>query len=235
MSYICVENITKKYPNDRGNYNLNINIEKNEVYGIVGPNGAGKTTLIRQIMGFIKPDNGCILIDDKNPFIQREEILGNVGYVSGDVVLFEEMKAIKFLKLMAKLKTDVDWEFVEKLVRHFELDTRPKIKKMSKGMRQKMGIIIAVMNKPQFVVFDEPSSGLDPIMQERFEDLVLALKKEGTTFLICSHIFQEISKLCDRVGFIKDGNMVNEFKIGDEGIEEIAAEFKKSYETKGEF
>ncbi|AVN60938.1 multidrug ABC transporter ATP-binding protein [Mesoplasma florum] len=227
---ISINNVSKKYGEKVGNFNINIQIKKGEIYGIIGPNGAGKTTLIRQILGFVKPDDGNITINSMDSWEKRQEIMEWTGYIAGEVSIYEDYTGMQFLKLMSNLKANVDWSFVEKLIEYFELDTSRKIKKMSKGMKQKIAIISATMNKPAFLVLDEPTSGLDPIMQQRFNELILKLKKENSsTVIICSHIFEEVVALADNVGMIKSGELIEEFVIKEKNIEIIREKFKSVF------
>ncbi|AHI53751.1 ABC transporter ATP-binding protein [Spiroplasma sabaudiense Ar-1343] len=225
-----IKNLSKNYGDKVGNFDINMLIEDGEVYGIIGPNGAGKTTLIRQILGSIKSSSGSIIINGIDPQKDSKAIMEFTGYVAGEISLYENMTGIQFLKLIASLKKGSQWDFVEKLINHFDLDASRKIKKMSKGMKQKIALIAATMNKPKFLVLDEPTSGLDPIMQEQFNQLILKLRKDSnTTIIICSHIFEEVAKLCSKVGFIKDGKLIEEFKIENNDIEIINERFKKLY------
>ncbi|ATZ18511.1 ABC transporter ATP-binding protein [Williamsoniiplasma somnilux] len=234
QNFIVIDNATKKYGDHIGNFNININIKKGETFAIVGPNGAGKTTLIRQILGFIKSDEGTVAINNFNSWINREEIMKFTGYVAGEISLYDDFTGIKFLKLVSKMKKDSDWQFVEKLIKHFDLDASRKIKKMSKGMKQKIAIIAATMNKPAFLVLDEPTSGLDPIMQQKFKELINKLKKEfSTTIIICSHIFEEVINFSDRVGILKKGVLIDEYNVGKTGIKELNKKFKKIFEEEG--
>ncbi|WP_381415204.1 ATP-binding cassette domain-containing protein [Spiroplasma endosymbiont of Anurida maritima] len=222
-----IKNITKKYKENVGNFDININIKEGETYAIVGPNGAGKTTLIGQILGFIKSDSGEINVNGLSSWKNRQDIMKFTGYVAGEVSLYEEYTGLAFLKLVKQLKPETNWNFVVQLIKHFQIDTSTKIKKMSKGMKQKIAIIASVMNKPKFVVFDEPTSGLDPIMQEQFRILVKKLKENfKSTIIICSHIFQEVVELSDRVGVIKNGKLVKELDIKGKDVQKTIETFK---------
>ncbi|AGM25567.1 ABC transporter ATP-binding protein [Spiroplasma chrysopicola] len=228
---IQIKKVTKIYGKDIGNFNISININDGEIYGILGPNGAGKSTLIRQIMGFIKSDAGIISFNNLNPWLNSKEIMKDTGYLSGEISLYENLKGTEYLKLIKNFRPKVNWKYVEKLILHFELNVNTKIKKMSKGMKQKLAIIAAVMHKPKFLILDEPTSGLDPVMQDQFNELILKMReKDKTTIIICSHIFDEIAKLCDRVGFIKHGKLIEEMKIDNKNMYEIQKHFKKLYE-----
>ncbi|WP_031542982.1 ABC transporter ATP-binding protein [Mesoplasma photuris] len=232
---IKAENLTKVYSENSGNFNINLSISKGEVFGIIGPNGAGKTTLIRQILGFISPDKGNVRIDELDPFLNIDKIMKKTGYLPGEVSLNDDLKGIDYLKTVHFLRngTNEDWEYTKKLINYFEIDTKTKIKKMSKGMKQKIAIITSVMHKPELLIMDEPTSGLDPVMQDLFNAFILKLKNENnTTIIICSHIFEEIAKTCDRVAIIKNGILVKEFNVSDKDIEKISKEFSDVYKRK---
>lgn len=215
MSIIELKNIKKDYGNHIGVFNINLNIQEGEVYGFIGPNGAGKSTVIRQMVGFIQPTDGTGTILGHDIWKESYKIMENLGYLAGEVAIPEYMTGIKYLKLMASLRSGVDWKYVEKLIEYFDFDPKRKIKKMSKGMKQKVAIIAAFMHKPKILILDEPTSGLDPLMQEKFNQLVANTKKEGGSIFISSHIFGEIENTCDRVAFIKKGKIVSEVSISD--------------------
>ncbi|WP_031542025.1 ABC transporter ATP-binding protein [Mesoplasma photuris] len=228
---IKINNITKKYSETSGNFDINLNIKEGECYGIVGPNGAGKTTLIRQLLGFIKPDSGEIKINNIDTWKNREEIMNSIGYVAGEISLYDDMTGLAYLKLNKNLKDNVDWLFVENLLKHFDIDGKTKIKKMSKGMKQKIAIIAAVMNKPKILVLDEPTSGLDPVMQDQFNDLVIKMKNEyKSTIIICSHIFEEVSILADKVIILKDGKLIEKLENTSGNLNMINEKFKSLFE-----
>ena len=175
MSVIEVNGITKDYGNHQGVFDVNFTVEKGEVLGFLGPNGAGKTTTIRQLMGFIKPDQGTVHIQGMDCFKNAPEVQA------------------QFL----------------------ELNPKNKMKKMSKGMKQKIGLVIAFMQDAPILILDEPTSGLDPLMQNKFVELIHKAKKEGKTILMSSHIFEEVEHTCDRVVIIKEGEIVATEKMED--------------------
>lgn len=207
MIKIEVKNLTKDYGCQRGVFGLSFSVEEGEAYGFLGPNGAGKTTTLRHLMGFLKPDSGSVSILGLDCFQDRAYIQSQLGYLPGETALMEEMTGKQFLRFMAKMKGVTDDKTMNRLIDLFELDTRGKIKRMSKGTRQKLGIICAFMASPRILLLDEPTSGLDPLMQNRFIDLVLEEKKRGTTILLSSHIFEEVERTCDRVAFIRQGRL----------------------------
>ncbi|WP_342268534.1 ATP-binding cassette domain-containing protein [Spiroplasma endosymbiont of Aspidapion aeneum] len=227
---VKIKDITKVYGPKNGNFKININIEKGQVYGIVGPNGAGKTTLIRQILGFIKPNSGSITINNLDAWKNRDLVMEFTGYVAGEIALYRDFTGIKYLNLVADYKKNIDGEFVNKLIAHFEIDTKVKIKKMSKGMKQKIAIIAATMHKPSFLVLDEPTSGLDPVMQGQFNTLIAKLKNDyQSTIIICSHIFEEVVTLSNRVGFLKEGSIVDEYEVKENDINTLNAKFREIF------
>lgn len=215
MEQIKVENLVKRYGNKKGVFDINFSIEKGEVFGFLGPNGAGKTTTIRHLMGFIKPDSGFVQIEGKDCFKEREQIQENVGYLPGEIALMEEMTGNEFLDFMFHMKRLKSKKKMKQLIAYFELDPKGKIRKMSKGMKQKLAIICAFMGEPNILILDEPTSGLDPLMQNKFIDLIVKEKKRGATIFLSSHIFEEIEKTCDRVGFIREGKLVTIKEMDD--------------------
>ena len=208
MDIIKINNLTKDYGNKKGIFNVNISIKKGEVFGFLGPNGAGKTTTIRNLMGFIRPDSGTCSILGMDCFKESEKIKEKLGYLAGEIAFFVFFSGIKLLNFLADMKGIKDKRKMNELIERFELDPRGKVKKMSKGMKQKIGIISAFMSDAEVFILDEPTSGLDPLMQNRFVDLVLEEKKKGKTILMSSHIFEEIEKTCDRTAIIRNGKIV---------------------------
>ncbi len=208
MDIIKINNLTKDYGNKKGIFNVNISIKKGEVFRFLGPNGAGKTTTIRNLMGFIRPDSGTCSILGMDCFKESEKIKEKLGYLAGEIAFFDDLTGIKLLNFLADMKGIKDKGKMNELIERFELDPRGKVKKMSKGMKQKIGIISAFMSDAEVFILDEPTSGLDPLMQNRFVDLVLEEKKKGKTILMSSHIFEEIEKTCDRTAIIRNGKIV---------------------------
>ncbi|MFH5881846.1 ATP-binding cassette domain-containing protein [Liberiplasma polymorphum] len=205
---IVVKNLTKSYGLNKGVFDLNFTVKKGEVFGFLGPNGAGKTTTIRHLLGFITPQEGEVTIDDKHCFNDASIIQKNLGYISGEIAFIDSMKGIEFLKLMAALRNLNDFTKMHELINYLELDPSGYIKKMSKGMKQKLAIVAAFMHNPEILILDEPTSGLDPLMQSKFITLIKKEKALGKTILMSSHNFEEIERTCDRALIIKHGNQV---------------------------
>lgn len=213
MNVIEINKITKDYGNGKGVFDVSFSVEKGEVLGFLGPNGAGKTTTIRQLMGFIKPQKGTVLINGLSCFEDAAKIAKNLGYLPGEIAFMDDMSGNEFIKFIAEMKGIKDHSKAAELIELFELDPTGKIKKMSKGMKQKIGIVCAFMGDPEILILDEPTSGLDPLMQNKFVELIIAEKKKGKTILMSSHIFEEVEKTCDRAAIIRNGKIVMVEKI----------------------
>lgn len=208
MSVIEISHITKDYGKGRGVFDLTFRVEKGEVLGFLGPNGAGKTTAIRQLLGFIHPDAGSVTIKGLDCFTRADQIQQSLGYLPGEIAFIDSMSGMEFIRFVASMKNMKDLGRAEELMRRFELNTSGKIRKMSKGMKQKIGIVCAFMQDPDILILDEPTSGLDPLMQNQFIELILEEKGRGKTILMSSHIFEEVEKTCDRAAIIRDGRLV---------------------------
>ncbi|OOE12310.1 ABC transporter ATP-binding protein [Fictibacillus arsenicus] len=205
---IKVKNLTKRFTPEKGLFDLNFEVKKGEVFGYIGPNGAGKSTTIRHLMGFMKPDDGSSIINDLDCWAKSAEVQKLIGYLPGEIVFLEGMNGLDFLNLMQKMRKHKMTQKRDELIERFQLDVKTPIRKMSKGMKQKVGIIAAFMHDPEVLILDEPTSGLDPLMQRVFIDLILEEKKKNKTILMSSHSFQEIERTCDSAGIIKDGRLV---------------------------
>jgi len=209
MGVIEISNITKDYGKGRGVFDVSFSVEEGEVLGFLGPNGAGKTTTIRQLMGFIKPDGGSLSIQGMDCFKKADEIQKSVGYLPGEIAFIDSMNGMEFIRFVAKMKKMKGLDRAHELMELFELNASGKLKKMSKGMKQKIGIVCAFMDtRADILILDEPTSGLDPLMQNRFVEMILAEKKRGRTILMSSHMFEEVERTCDRAAIIRDGRLV---------------------------
>ncbi|AGJ90962.1 ABC transporter ATP-binding protein [Mycoplasma putrefaciens] len=210
---ISITNLTKKYKSGYGIFDINLKVKKGEIYGYLGPNGAGKSTTIRHMMGYIKPEKGTTKILQKDAWKESHFIQPRIGYVPGEINLPEYMNGLDFIKQIFSLRKQTNWDYVEKLIKYFEFDPNIKIKKMSKGMKQKVALVIAFMHKPELLILDEPTSGLDPLMQNKFINLVLEHKKLNTTIIMSSHIFDEIEKTCNKVAIIRSGRIIADIDL----------------------
>ena len=207
MNAIRIENLTRDYGGGKGVFELSFEVGDGEAFGFLGPNGAGKTTTIRHLMGFLKPEAGICMIGGLDCWKNSDRIQERLGYIPGEISFFDDMTGADVLKFLAKYRNIRAGNRTKELLERFELDPRGKIKKMSKGMKQKVGIVAAFMHDPDILILDEPTSGLDPLMQNRFIDLVAEEKERGKTILMSSHMFEEVERTCHRVGMIRDGKL----------------------------
>lgn len=204
---IDVQGLTKDYGQGRGIFDLTFQVQQGEVFGFLGPNGAGKTTTIRHLMGFIRPTAGRAAILGMDCFAQAAAIQAHVGYLPGELSLMDDLTGDGFLRFMAQMRGITDLSAARELKELFRLDGRQRLRKMSKGTRQKVGLICAFMARPDLLLLDEPTSGLDPLMQNRFVELLLREKARGATILLSSHMFEELERTCDRVAILRAGRL----------------------------
>lgn len=207
MSVIEFDDLTKYYGDIRGIEGLSFEVEEGEIFGYLGPNGAGKTTTIRTLLGFLKPTRGDARIFGKEISENLVEIKENVGYIPGELSLYGDLSGKAFLDYFESLRNS-DSPLLEDLLDLFEVPLDRKIEGYSKGMRQKLALIQAFMHDPAVVMMDEPTAGLDPLMQQRVYDFLRGEKEKGKTLFFSSHILSEVDKICDRVGIIRDGELV---------------------------
>ena len=204
---IEVAGLTKDYGSGRGVFDVSFAVQPGEVFGFLGPNGAGKTVTMRHLMGFVQADRGEARIAGLDCFARRAEVQRRVGYLPGELACMDEMTGEAFISLMARMRGLHDLSRARELAELFQLDARAKIRRMSKGTKQKVGIVVAFMARPDILLLDEPTSGLDPLMQSTFIDLVRRERDRGATVLLSSHLFEEVERTCDRVGFIRAGRL----------------------------
>ena len=212
---IQLQGLTQQFSNGRGIFDLTFEVGKGEVFGFLGPNGAGKSTTIRHLMGYMKPQKGIALIQGFNTWEQQEKAREKIGYLPGEISFMDGMNGIEFIDLMAGMQGLKDKKRRNELIERLQFEPKTPIRKMSKGMKQKIGIVVTFMHNPEVFILDEPTSGLDPLMQRVFIDLVLEEKAKGKTFLISSHSFSEIERTCERAAIIKDGRIVTVKNIHD--------------------
>ena len=212
---ITANALTMRYRNGKGIFDLSFTIREGETFGYLGPNGAGKTTTIRNLLGFMKAQQGACTINGFDCWREAAKVQKNLGYIPGEIAFLSGMKGNEFLRLLSEMRATKNNSRQRVLSERFEIDTNMSIRKMSKGMKQKVGIIAAFMHDPEVYILDEPTNGLDPLMQRRFVELILEEKSRGKTILMSSHMFEEIERTCDRAGIIRDGRLV--------AIEDMAA------------
>ncbi|MDP4126173.1 MAG: ABC transporter ATP-binding protein [Bacillota bacterium] len=208
---IEAKELTKVYREGRGIWNISFQVDPGTAFGFLGPNGAGKTTTIRLLMGFLKPDSGQVTINNHDCWREKTDVKKIVSYLPGELHFIENLTGLEFLDLIAGMHDD---NLRIKKNRSYymnalELDPKIPIRKMSKGMKQKLGIISALMLDASVLILDEPTSGLDPLMQKVFIDLILEEKKKGKMLFISSHQFVEIERTCEKVGIIREGTLLD--------------------------
>jgi ABC-2 type transport system ATP-binding protein len=210
--------LTKFYGKQRGIEEVELQVRQGEIFGYLGPNGAGKTTTIRTLLDFIRPTGGSATIFGLDVRKHSVAIHQRTGYLNGELALYENMIGEDLLKYLGNLRGGLDWNYVKQLAERFQCDLPRKIQGLSLGNKQKLGLLQAFMNKPELIILDEPTNGLDPLMQHEFYNLLTETKKEGRTIFLSSHILPEVEKVCDRVGIIREGKLVTV-----ENIEEMKA------------
>lgn len=208
MGMMEVSHLTRDYGQGKGIFDLSFSIAPGEVFGFLGPNGAGKTTTIRHLMGFLRPHEGSCTINGMDCWKDAARIQKNLGYIPGEIAFFGDMGGWAYLSFLQKYRGMSGGNRMMELIARFEVNPKGKIKKMSKGMKQKIGIVAAFMHDPAILILDEPTSGLDPLMQGRFVELIQEEKAAGKTILMSSHMFEEVERTCDRIGIIRSGKLV---------------------------
>jgi len=207
---------------------LSLHVSPGEIYGFLGPNGAGKSTTIRTLMNFIQPTSGQATILGLDVVKNSVAVKRSVGYLASDMALYQKMTGAQFLRYMGTLQGGVDAKYEQELVKRLKADPHTRLGSLSRGNRQKFAIIQAFMHKPDVLILDEPSSGLDPLMQEAFYELLAEAKTRGAAVFMSSHILSEVQKVCDRVGIIKGGRLIAERSIA-EMIREAAHTFEVTF------
>lgn len=235
MSVIEIKNLTKDYGSNQGIFDINLNIEKGEMIGFVGTNGSGKTTTIRNIMGFIKPTSGQVLVNNKSSWEHASEIVKDIGYVPGEIAFPDLKTGIDFLKCQAEFLNMKNMDYANELIERLQLDPRANLKRMSKGMKQKTALVAALMNDAPIIILDEPTTGLDPLMRVTFLDIIKEEHKNGKTIFMSSHMFEELETTCDRVALINDGHIIDVVNMDDirnRPIKDFKIEFKSTDDYK---
>ncbi|HEV2654926.1 MAG TPA: ABC transporter ATP-binding protein [Ktedonobacteraceae bacterium] len=205
---IDVENLTKKYGNKRGINDVSFQVEEGEVFGFLGPNGAGKTTTIRLLIALLRPDAGTARIAGLDCWQQSVEIKRLIGYLPGELALDANLTGGQILEYFGHLRGGVDQAYLKQLIKRFDLDPSRKFRQYSSGNKRKIGIIQAFMHRPRLLILDEPTSGLDPINQQEFTRMVIEARDAGSTVFLSSHILSEVEQTCNRVGIIREGQLV---------------------------
>lgn len=214
---ISINNLSKSY--DGGKTfaldKLNLHVKPGEVYGFLGANGAGKSTTIRTLLNFLQPTAGSATIFGMDIVDDSVKIRKSIGYLSGDVALYPKVTGAQLLEYLGFLQGGIDKAYLADLIDRFEAQVDKPISTLSKGNKQKIGLIQALMHKPKLLILDEPTSGLDPLMQERFYEIIRDIKKDGASVFLSSHSLPETQHICDRVGIIRSGVLVREATVAE--------------------
>jgi len=208
MPNIICKGLTKYYGPTRGIEDLDLEVGHGEIFGFLGPNGAGKTTTIRMLMGLLKPTKGNATVLGLDAWSDSTEIKRHVGNIPGDVHLYENMHVHDLLDYIDRFRAGPD-PLREELLERLNLDLSKKVKSLSRGNRQKVAIIVAMMHDPEILILDEPTLGLDPLMQQEFYNILGEFRDRGHTVFLSSHILSEVERSCDRVGIVREGRLVD--------------------------
>jgi ABC-2 type transport system ATP-binding protein len=206
---IETEKLTKTYGKNRGIRGVDLTVDEGEVFGFLGPNGAGKTTTIRALLGFLRPSDGRAWVFGMDIRKKSVEIRERVGNLPGEFALEDRMTGEEFLRYFGRLRGVGDLDHAWELAERLEADLHRPMRRLSRGNKQKIGLIQAMFHKPPLLVLDEPTGGLDPLVQEEFLEIVDEVKAEGRTVFLSSHVLSEVERVCDRVGIIRDGELVD--------------------------
>jgi ABC-2 type transport system ATP-binding protein len=221
---IDIKGLTMKYKNGKGVSNISISVQNGEVKGLLGPNGAGKSTTMRSLMGFLIPSEGILKVEGIDTLENPVDAKKIIGYLPGDPQLPQNLNSKTLFKLGADMRshsTDYAMELAEK----FELEIDQSLKELSKGNRQKVALILALLHKPKALILDEPTSGLDPFHQRTFFEIIKKFAEDGASILLSSHIISEVEKVADSMAVLKDGS-----KVYDETYETFSNQAKEDGE-----
>ncbi len=212
---VITENLTKFYGHSRGVSGLNLEIRSGEVFGFLGPNGAGKTTTIRLLLDLIRPSSGRATLFGLDSRKESVAIRRRTGYLPGEFLFYDHLTGREFLEYFASLRHGVDGSRVEELAERLGSDLSRPLNDLSHGSKQKIGLVQAFMSDPELLILDEPTSGLDPLVQQEFYRLVDEMRAAGRTVFLSSHVLPEVERVCDRVGIVREGELV--------AVEDVAA------------
>ena len=208
MSVLRTIELTKHYGKRRGVEGLSFEVVEGEIFGFLGPNGAGKTTTMRLLLGLLCPSSGGAVVLGKDPWTQGPGLRQEVGYLPGELNLNVGLKVGELIQYFARLRSATDVSYVDSLVECLELDLSQRIGALSKGNKQKVGLVVAFLGRPRLLILDEATGGLDPLMQHAFYQLVRQARSEGRSIFLSSHVLSEVEHIADRVGIIRGGKLV---------------------------
>lgn len=215
MHVISSVDLTKHYGKNRGIIDVKLTVPQGEVYGFIGPNGAGKSTTIKLMLDFLRPTSGRCSIFGLDCVKDAPRIKKDIGYIPAEVSYYDGMKVCDVLGYAARYHNGDYSAHAQKLCEALELDGSRKVHELSTGNKKKVAIVAAMQHRPKLLIMDEPTAGLDPLMQHVFYTLVKEAREDGTTIFFSSHILGEVQRVCDRVGFIRDGRLIQAENIGE--------------------
>ena len=213
MNAIEIKNLTKVYGKNRGIQDINISVKEGEIYGFIGPNGAGKSTTIKTLLNFIYSTSGEALIFGMDSVKESEKIKEYIGYVPSEVRYYDDVKVKDIIKYAQSFYTKSNKEYVDRICNELELDMNKKMGELSLGNKKKVAIAQSLINNPKLLILDEPTNGLDPLMQKKLFNILIEEKEKGNTVFLSSHNLVEVQNLCDRVCVIKEGKIVDIIEI----------------------
>ncbi|MBM3146464.1 MAG: ABC transporter ATP-binding protein [Actinobacteria bacterium] len=200
--------LTKYYGKACGILDLDLEVRPGEVFGFLGPNGAGKTTTIRLLLDLLRATHGRATVLGRDVRRDGVEVRRRVGFTPGELFLFEKLTGRETLRFLADLRGGVDWRSIDELAERLGAELDRRVGELSTGNKRKISLIQAFMHRPELLILDEPTAGLDPLMQNEFNRLIDEAREEGQTVFLSSHVLPEVRRLCDRVGFVRDGKLV---------------------------
>ena len=209
MDAIKINNLTKVYGKNRGIKNINLRVNEGEIYGFIGPNGAGKSTTIKTLLNFIFPTEGSGEILDKDIMLESEIIKSFTSYVPSDVKYYSDVRVKDILAYAESFFNNIDKEYTEELCKELDVEVNKKMNELSLGNKKKVAIVQALLSKPKIIILDEPTNGLDPLIQQKLFNILLKEKAKGTTIFLSSHNLLEVERFCDKVAIIKEGEIID--------------------------
>lgn len=215
MNVIEIKNLTKYYNKSRGIIDVSFDVKEGEIFGFIGPNGSGKSTTIRTLLNLIHPTSGEAKIFGMDCTTNAPKIMEEVGYLPSEVFYYDGMKVIDLLNYSASFYKKDCTKKIKEISAIMDLDLNKKIDELSYGNKKKVGIVQALLHEPKLIILDEPTGGLDPLMQQKFFDLLKQENKRGATIFFSSHVLSEVQRLCDRVAIIKEGKIIKVEKMSD--------------------
>lgn len=208
-------NVTKNYGKSRGIEHVNLEVFQGEIFGFLGPNGAGKSTTINTILDLLRATTGTITVLGMDSHKESVNVRKRIGYLSGEMTTDPSLTGKQYLEYASNLHGDVDPKLISELISRLRCETDKKIKALSRGNRQKISLVAALMHDPDLLILDEPTSGLDPLIQNEFNEIIRERSKRGKTTFMSSHVLSEVQAICDRVGFIRDGRLLHVAKLSE--------------------